>query len=174
MPSVISGDANVSASEFGFLDGVTSGLQSQINSKLNLAGGKILQIVSATHATSTSTTSTSAVTTGLSATITPSATNSRVLVLATTPAGSANAGLWIGIFSLHRGTFPGTSLGEFASLFTSHTSLQSPVSIQYLDSPATTSATTYTLGMRVANSNGSVNAQGNNYIGVMTLMEVSA
>jgi len=33
MPSVISGDANVSATEFGYLDGVTSALQTQMDAK---------------------------------------------------------------------------------------------------------------------------------------------
>ena len=35
MASVISGDANVSAEEFGFLDGVTSALQTQIDGKVD-------------------------------------------------------------------------------------------------------------------------------------------
>lgn len=38
MPSIISGDANVSATEFGYLDGVTSALQTQINSKYTTPG----------------------------------------------------------------------------------------------------------------------------------------
>ena len=38
MPSTISGDANVSATEFGYLDGVTSALQTQINGKLTTPG----------------------------------------------------------------------------------------------------------------------------------------
>lgn len=38
MPSVISGDANVSATEFGFLDGVTSSLQTQIDGKFTTPG----------------------------------------------------------------------------------------------------------------------------------------
>lgn len=38
MPSTISGDANVSATEFGYLDGVTSALQTQINSKVTTPG----------------------------------------------------------------------------------------------------------------------------------------
>ena len=83
MPSVISGDANVSATEFGFLDGVTSSLQTQINSKLNLAGGKILQIVRATDSTDRSTTSTSYVDVpGMSVTITPQKSDSALLIMA--------------------------------------------------------------------------------------------
>lgn len=54
MPSVISGDANVSATEFGFLDGVTSGLQSQINAKANDSAVGLVKIADATFTAQTS------------------------------------------------------------------------------------------------------------------------
>jgi len=38
MPSVISGDANVSATEFGYLDGVTSAIQTQLGGKADTTG----------------------------------------------------------------------------------------------------------------------------------------
>jgi len=105
MASVISGDANVSATEFGYLDGVTAALQGQIDAKAALASptftgtpalpdgttlagslltsGKILQIVRATDSTSRTTTSTSYVdVTGMSVTITPQKLDSTILVLA--------------------------------------------------------------------------------------------
>ena len=91
MPSVISGDANVSATEFGYLDGVTSALQSQMDAKLAtataastylpIAGGKILQIVRATDTTNRTTTSTSATDLGLSVVITPQKSDSAILLI---------------------------------------------------------------------------------------------
>ena len=89
MPSVISGDANVSAREFGYLDGVTSALQSQMDSKLNtvrlwlvwIAGGKILQIVRATDSKySQHYKHFSDVDTGISVTITPQKSDSAISV----------------------------------------------------------------------------------------------
>ena len=92
MPSVISGDANVSATEFGFLDGVTSSLQTQINSKLNLAGGKILQIVRATDSTNRTTTSTSFVdASGMSVSITPQKSDSAIIVISIFRCGIGSA-----------------------------------------------------------------------------------
>jgi hypothetical protein len=93
---VLSGDGAVgplSATEMGYLDGVTSAVQTQIDAKLNLAGGKILQIVRATDSTTRSTTSTTYVDASLSATITPQKSDSAVLLIATgygSASGSAN------------------------------------------------------------------------------------
>lgn len=135
--------------------------------------GKVLQVVQATTTTEVSTTSTSVVTTGLTASITPSSASSKILIYASLPAGATNANFWIGIFSLHRGTVAGTSLGNFTSVFSASSQIQLPVSIHYLDSPATTSSTQYTVGMRVANSAATVFAQSNAYSSVITLMEIS-
>jgi hypothetical protein len=56
-------------------------LNDSLNAKLNLAGGKILQIVRATDATSRSTTSTSYVdVTGVSVTITPQKSDSAIFI----------------------------------------------------------------------------------------------
>lgn len=92
MASVISGDANVSAAEFGYLDGVTSALQTQMDAKLAvatavsdylpIAGGKILQVVRATDGTERTTSSASFVdVTGMSVTITPQKSTSSIIVL---------------------------------------------------------------------------------------------
>ena len=150
MPSVISGDANVSATEFGFLDGVTSGLQSQIDSKLNLAGGKILQIVRATDSTQRSTTSTTYVdVTGMSVTITPQKSDSAVLVIATyfldISGGSPNDAA-LAITDNSNNTLSGAQRAQHAINAASGVS-HSSVIIGY-STPATTSATTYKVQLR--------------------------
>jgi len=64
------------------LDSVgSSDLGTVLGSKLDLAGGKILQIVRATDATERTTTSTSVVDASISVTITPQKNNSAVIVM---------------------------------------------------------------------------------------------
>ena len=115
--------------------------------------GKVLQVVNATKSDTNSTTSNTAVTTGLEASITPSATSSKVLVLisfAYQADSDTNS-----IFQLYRGSTAihlGDAAGsrERASVGTVY---QKPgaandilsASINCLDSPSTTSATTYKL-----------------------------
>jgi len=110
-------------------------------------GGKVLQVVTSNYSTQTTITSSSYTDTGLSVTITPSSNTSKVLVLVSQPllvdqsANQAN-----GITQLLRGA---TALitdqvtGIYAASSTSGTSLHGMVVFSYLDSPATTSATTY-------------------------------
>lgn len=107
-------------------------------------GGKVLQVVSATTTTEvTNATSTFADTT-LTATITPTLNTSKVLVLVSQNGcfkDSSNTAL---IMKLLRGA---TSLGFLAGLGgytgTSLSMVFNAVTASYLDSPATTSATTY-------------------------------
>jgi len=71
----------VSNAELERLDGVTSAIQTQLNDKLPIAGGKILQVVRATDGTQRTTTSTSFVDASISATITPQKNDSIILVI---------------------------------------------------------------------------------------------
>jgi hypothetical protein len=137
---------------------------------------RVLQVVQGTSATETTTTSTSYVTTTLSASITPSSTSSKILIMQTgmgfvTPATKG------GNFTIFRGTVAGTNLAAsgtgFNIIYSSSTDLMTPVAMQYLDSPATTSATTYTIGMRV-DSGGTLQVQRSSATAVLILMEVSA
>ena len=106
---------------------------------------RVLQVVNFTTAVEVNTTSTSFVTTGLTASITPSATSSKILVIATTPyrmSGSANTGQ----FTLFRGTVAGTNLGTGAStgfgvVYSVGGEVFSSFAAQFLDNPSTTSAT---------------------------------
>lgn len=117
------------------------------------AGGKVLQVVQATYSTQTTIATTSMTDTGLTATITPSSASSKVLVLFWHPWRMAGATTSRRISSgkLLRGATsiisPATDVafaemnlgaGEFSDTF-----LGGVWSVAYLDSPATTSATTY-------------------------------
>ena len=109
------------------------------------AGGKVLQVVMGSTATTASNSTTTAADTGLTATITPSSASSKVLVLVNhqgcyKSGASSNNALNL---KLLRGA---TTIQQIATnLFYNTTvgELSGSVSAAYLDTPATTSATTY-------------------------------
>ena len=75
---------DVSSTELGYLDGLVEPLSTSLASKLDLAGGKILQIVRATDSTDRTTTSTSFVdVTGMEVTITPQKSDSAIIIIST-------------------------------------------------------------------------------------------
>ena len=146
-------------------------LTSGLASKLDIAGGKILQIVRATHATAVNTTSGSYVTTNLTATITPTSASNKVLVLASNPMriSTANQSVDVRIF---RGTVAGTAVGPHITLESAGGAINAGVTITVLDSPATTSAQAYTMGFAVSGGTGT--AQLGNRPSEIILCEVSA
>jgi len=128
-------------------------------------GGKVLQVVQATLTGSVSTASTSFTDTGLTVSITPSAATSKVLIITTHCAGAfktsgTDAGVY---FTLLRGAtdlnIPGGSFASYllATGSTGSRELFSMVTFSYLDSPATTSSTTYKTQYKVSNGTGEAN-----------------
>lgn len=124
------------------------------------AGGKILQVVTASTSTLTSITSTSLTDTGITATITPATTGSRILVLITASVENRrvsnsfgnNAALLRGATNIHNIPNEGFDNGYAGALGTgSDMWFGGMRTITYLDSPATTSATTYKLQASVPN-----------------------
>lgn len=142
------------------------------------AGGKVLQVVQATISTDTTVTSTSYTDTGVTATITPSAATSKVMIIVTqlvsfSTGGNSDAGLSMNIM---RGA---TQVYEIAQnqAFTlnQNTTTAHPIAINYLDSPATTSATTYKLqGKLNATSGRSARFQQNSATSNILLLEIGA
>ena len=139
--------------------------------------GEIIQIVQAASVTSTSTTSTSFVTANLSASITPTSTSSQIMIICHTGVGF-NTRATFGVFTLFRGTVAGTNLGNgsagMTQLYPAAAATEwTNLALTYLDSPNTTSAQTYTLGMRVsAAGGGDVTSQNGSGTGIMLLLEV--
>jgi hypothetical protein len=145
----LSATGNVSANNATFTGTVTAG---------NFAGitGRILQTVQSVYNSSTSTNSTSFVTTGHSVSITPSSASSKILLLNTfklaqtdefQPSQNALATIYRGATNLAGGTdaFNAVSSGYANSIYETG-------AINYLDSPNTTSSTTYTAFIRGAGS----------------------
>jgi hypothetical protein len=137
-------------------------------------GGKVLQVVQATSATITSTTSNSYVTTGLSASITPTSASNKVLIIAVSNVvASISTDVNTTIF---RGTVAGTNLASSGSMsykYNNQASEPSSVTNVFLDSPSTTSATTYTFAFKSTVSGQTSTIQAAAAEGTITLMEIA-
>jgi len=133
--------------------------------------GSVLQVVSTTSNTQFSTTSSTNVSTGLTLNITPKFSTSKIFVM-------ANAGVWAvstndqPIFTLVRNsTNLGSSTRGFGQIYSAAGGLQGQMAMQYLDSPATTSSTSYTVFMRTIGGTGYWGADSGTQ--VLTLMEIA-
>jgi predicted secreted protein len=150
-------------------------------------GGKVLQVVQATTTSTVTSTSTTFADSNLSATITPSATSSKILVITSQyirifRTGASQEASW----QLLRGatallTYDYQSLNgimalQVASNTASNLSMNGIVPMAYLDSPSTTSAITYKTQIATAStsSSGSVAAQYNGLTSTIILMEIGA
>jgi len=146
-------------------------------------GGKVLQVVTATHSTTVTQTASSYATSGLSAAITPASTSNKVLVLTSsvvhTFADGQNSSGRRALVGLFRGTVSGTKLQEHYSGMnvasgTTSTFPQSwnTVAFSHLDSPSTTSAQTYTVGIS-GDGACDIAAQPDSDMSTITLLEVA-
>jgi hypothetical protein len=132
-----------------------------------MPSGSVLQVVQDVFNTETGTTSTSYVAvSGFAATITPSSTSSKILVL-------CSASSYINVTNQYLGTiYRGeTSLGVFGRLYAQSSPLGGILTFNYLDSPSTTSATTYTYYHKVGSGTGYISV--NNYKSTITLLEIA-
>lgn len=133
---------------------------------------KVLQVVNATYSTQVDTTSGSYVDTGLTATITPKFSTSKILVLITQPLANTGTSGY-GNIQLLRGA---TGLGVFGiNQAYSAGGVNSPntFAFNYSDSPATTSATTYKTQFSRSSGGGTMTVQQNSSISTITLMEIA-
>jgi hypothetical protein len=145
------------------------------NSTVQASAGQILQVVNANYSTTISTTSTSFIDTGITITITPKFATSKILVLAN-PNGVYSNTNAVGVNTrLVRNSTQIAIIDSIAGYASGGSSGAGGVSISYLDSPATTSATTYKI--QYASSNGGLvyincvaGSQSTSYI---TVMEVA-
>jgi hypothetical protein len=138
-------------------------------------GGKVLQVVSATYSTETDNSTTTYADTGLTATITPTSASSRILVMMSNTIGknTQNASNALNLRIMRGATeiiqskqvhYTGTAIWVIAQY-----------SMSYVDSPATTSATTYKLQFRQWDNNGPlIRAQADSSTSSVVLIEIGA
>ena len=136
---------------------------------------RVLQVVSATHATSTSSSSSTYADTGLTVTITPSSASSKVLVLVSQNGCVKTSTDTEMLLRLMRGA---TEISVFAAGggLTSNTNNNGfgSCSHVYLDSPATTSATTYKTQFKSQANSAQVIVQNGSAQSGIVVMEISA
>ena len=150
-----------------------------------LSAGKILQIVEGSSSTQQDNSSTTLTDIGLSVAITPSSSSSKVLVMASFPVRFQKSSNYYanGMFALLRGSTviidrSGSNVQDFgmeagALGSSSYVTLNVKMHMQILDSPSTTSATTYKV-QSAAFASSTVNNMWNNQKGSIIAMEVSA
>jgi hypothetical protein len=134
--------------------------------------GEVLQVVNVSTALPVNTTSATMADTGLTLSITPTATTSKILIIVnhfysfdSTMAsagfqmlrGATNIGNWVNYLGYSSGS-------TFYNIYAPWT---------YLDSPSTTSATTYKTQYNRSNGSGTVYLNLNNPLHSMTLMEIA-
>jgi hypothetical protein len=142
-------------------------------------GGKVLQVVNATTTTTATIASNTYADSGITATITPTASTSKVLIIisanqlvystSTTDFVRSKSRIMRGATQIIE--YPYSQQLQGASSFYLNTVVQA--SYTYLDSPATTSATTYKLQGASANSH-AVAFQDGSTPSVITLLEIGA
>jgi hypothetical protein len=142
-------------------------------------GGKVLQVVNATYSTETTTTSATYADTGLTATITPTLNTSKILVIVSQPyqqSVSSSGNELVANIKIVRASTDLTAQGFTlrASAYSSELALRTTFNYTYLDSPATTSATTYKTQFNNANTTGNFRICNNSTIASITLMEIGA
>jgi hypothetical protein len=144
------------------------------------AGGKVLQVIQDTDNTYASTTSTTFGATGLSVSITPSSATSKILVIANLTALQKHSGASgnAAAVRLTRGGSEIYALGNRQCFTNTDSFASTNVPINYLDSPASTSALTY--AVEFASNTSGQTASINNYSGgsnatsTIIVMEIGA
>jgi hypothetical protein len=143
-------------------------------------GGKVLQVVFGSYATETTSTSSTYADTGLTATITPTLTTSKILCIVTQQGASKSQGNATNNMKLKllRGATDILKMGDrIGYTGTAIFNNIGSVSATYLDSPATTSATTYKTQFASTNNTSAVYVQaydsdGTAAVSTITLMEI--
>jgi len=163
MALILDGNGTVDTGTMVFGNGDITGLAAGALPSNVIGAGAVLQVVTIEKTDTFSTTSNSYVdVTGLSVSITPTSATSKILVLfqingsQNVGAGRASLKLLRGSTVINAGAAAGSRTPALGGFSSSDTSIPSaPVSGNYLDSPATTSSTTYKIQLAMTAGSGS-------------------
>jgi hypothetical protein len=132
----------------------------------------VIQVVSTqSQGAEISTSSSSYVTTGISASITPTSATSKILILLSCTLDNQASGRQM-VITFYKGATDLASTRGTNQLYSDSGRVQASGSCMYLDSPATTSSTTYTVYFRSTGSN-TVKFANDNTMTSFTLMEIA-
>lgn len=156
--------------------GITYPVVAGSSSALQASAGKVLQVVNFSTSTETNSTTSTYIDTAITATITPSSASNKILVLV-----SANGLVKLntnttGNLRIVRGA---TSIlifgGAFGYTASTAANAVASASAEFLDSPATTSATTYKVQVVNSGNSGEIRVNWDtNANSTITLMEIAA
>jgi len=140
-------------------------------------GGKVLQVVQGTTTTPSVNATTTFQSTNITATITPTLNTSKILILSAVMGirkGDVNSQLATGLRLMRDSTAIVSKISSYFG-YTNTTLVQvGALSYNYLDSPATTSATTYRLDIKCLVAAADVQCQYDNETSTIILMEIGA
>lgn len=132
--------------------------------------GSVLQVIQTTSSTQVSSTSTTYTDVGISASITPSSSSNKILIIFSCSSGNSTS--QESKFNIVRGS-TGLSTGDgFSYTYDSAGMHRNHVNIAYLDSPSTTSSTTYKMQYKTG-SGGTVYAFHASTQGSLLLFEIA-
>ena len=178
------------------INGASAGSSGTILTTTSPKAGNVIQVVSATKTDTFSWSGGATFTeiTGLSASITPLSTSSKILIFGNAQFSHSNAGSFgFGIAIYRNGSVITGATGDSGNsqprattnTFTSYNHVNVPLPFRYLDSPSSTSSQTYKLygigesggGTVYVNRSGNVSStdgRSANTISTLTLMEIAA
>jgi hypothetical protein len=145
--------------------------------KAALPTGSVLQVVNSTYtnASAQSTTSSTYVQTPIQVTITPTSSTSKILVRMNVSQSYASTNSGNMVLTLYRNNTTELSSGNQYGLSAAYAQVAAfGMYIEFLDSPATTSATTYTVYAKFVDASGTFYYFRDHCWATMTAMEIAA
>ena len=151
--------------------GLPTGTITSSNFAANMPTGSVLQVLHASTNASIQTASTSFVSSGLSQAITPSSTSSKILCIVSCPSWYLGGNeSWI---TIYKGSAALSGTATYGIMHQNVSSSYAPSTGQILDSPNTTSATTYTVYFRTSNGDSTYISYSTYGYLSLTLMEIA-
>jgi len=142
--------------------------------------GHVVQVVSTTYNTTQSTSSTTYVDTGLTASITPSSASNKILVMVSGSMYNNTNGVHASLTVFRGNSSTGTNLDPngaggigFGTAYADTAAVKANVVGFVLDSPSTTSSTTYTAAIKRTGVTATVYLNVNSDAASLTLMEIA-
>ena len=178
MATLISGSTGVDKIQDGTIVNADIASGAAIaGSKLVMPTGSVLQVVSTTSTSNFTTSSTSYADTGFTASITPSATSSKVLVLFSSVGGGTRDGSendnQFGLTRDNGSNYLTVKRVEDYDYGGDGSVLRMPFNINYLDSPSSTNAVAYKIYAKSNNSTAAFMGSNSSSITEFILMEIA-
>jgi hypothetical protein len=162
MPTVIDGTTGVNNIAAGAID------------KADLPTGSVLQVVYGSTSTTVSSSTNTYVDTNLTATITPTSSSSKILVVVNQNGTNKDTTSPYMAIRIVRGSTTVLTYAITDGYSSGSVNRWGSSSASYLDSPATTSATTYKTQFCSLGNTAYVEVQNNNAVSTIILMEIAA